>query len=202
MSWSIHGEYLENCNCTVLCPCITSSLQAPADHDRCVLPLAVHVESGSADGISLDGLGAVLVCDTPQVMSEGGWRVVVYIDERADDAQREALAAILSGARGGPPAMLAGFVGELLGVKYVPVQWSADGDRRAVAIPGILDIEVEGLRAPQTDGVITIANVMHPMGSDLAVAQSTRGTYADDMGIAPFDHTGLNGNYRAFDWAA
>jgi hypothetical protein len=202
MSWSIHGDYLENCNCDVLCPCITSSLQAPADHERCFVPLALRIETGSADGVSLDGLGAVLVCDTPQVMGEGGWRVAVYIDEDADDAQREALASILSGARGGPPALLAGLVGELLGVKYVPMEWLQDGERRGVTIPGILDIEVEGLRAPEAGGVMTIANIMHPMGPDLALARSRRGTYADDMGIAAFDNTGLNGHYRAFDWAA
>ena len=29
MSWEITGEYFENCNCDILCPCITSSLQGP-----------------------------------------------------------------------------------------------------------------------------------------------------------------------------
>jgi hypothetical protein len=202
MSWTITGEYLENCNCTVLCPCITSSLQGPADNERCLVPLAMRITSGAAGDVSLDGLGAILVCDTPQVMSEGGWRVAVYVDERADEAQREALVAILSGARGGPPAMLAGLVGELLGVKYVPIEWSSDGDRRGVAVPGIMEFEVEGLRAPGADAVMEITNVFHPMGHDLAIAQSRRGTYEDDMGIAPFDNGGRNGHYRAFDWAA
>ena len=29
MTWQLSGEYLENCNCEVLCPCITSNLQGP-----------------------------------------------------------------------------------------------------------------------------------------------------------------------------
>jgi hypothetical protein len=202
MSWSLSGEYLENCNCDVLCPCITSSLQGPADHDRCILPMAMRFDAGSADGVSLAGLGAILIADTPQVMAEGGWRVAVYIDERADEAQREALVGILSGAQGGPPAMLAGLVGEMLGVKFVPMEWSGEGDRRRVTVPGVLDFDVEGLRAPGGEDVIRITGVFHPMGSDLAVAQSRTGTYSDDLGIAPFDHTGRNANYRRFDWAA
>ena len=47
MTWQLTGEYLENCNCDVLCPCITSSLQGPADNDRCVVPLAMHITADS-----------------------------------------------------------------------------------------------------------------------------------------------------------
>ena len=43
MTWQLRGEYLENCNCDVLCPCITSSLQGPADNERCYVPLAMHI---------------------------------------------------------------------------------------------------------------------------------------------------------------
>src|SRR6266567_4658552 len=148
MSWQLRGEYLENCNCDILCPCITSSLQGPADNERCYVPLAMHISEGHSDGVRLDGLNAVLVVDSPAVMGQGGWRVAVYLDERADEQQREALGAVLSGAMGGPPEMLAGLVGEQLGVKFVPISFSSDGDRRRVEVPGIMEFEVEGLRAP------------------------------------------------------
>src|SRR2546423_205348 len=59
MAWSIEGEYMENCNCEVLCPCITSSMAGPADNERCYGPLAMHIEKGEKDGVSLDGLNAV-----------------------------------------------------------------------------------------------------------------------------------------------
>jgi len=144
MSWELRGEYLENCNCDILCPCITSSLQGPADNERCYVPLAMHISEGHSDGVRLDGLNAVLVVDSPAVMGQGGWRVAVYLDERADEQQREALGAVLSGARGGPPEMLAGLVGEQLGVKFVPISFSFDGDRKRVEVPGIMEFEVEG----------------------------------------------------------
>ncbi len=36
MAWSLEGEYMENCSCDVLCPCITSSMAGPADTERCL----------------------------------------------------------------------------------------------------------------------------------------------------------------------
>src|SRR6202140_5852625 len=47
MTWQLRGEYLENCNCDILCPCITSSLQGPADNERCYVPLAMHIDRKS-----------------------------------------------------------------------------------------------------------------------------------------------------------
>ena len=201
VAWHLTGEYLENCNCDILCPCVTSAFQAPADNERCLVPLAMRVTDGESDGIRLDGLGIILVVDAPQVMGEGGWRVAVYIDERADQAQREALGPILSGARGGMPEFLATLIGEQVGVKFVPITFESHDDTRRVTVPGIMDFEVTGVRAPDSP-VMRIVNVFHPMGTDLPVARSTVGTFNDpDYGWS-FDNTGKNGHYRDFDWSA
>ena len=202
MTWQQRGEYMENCNCDILCPCITSSLAGPADNERCYVPLAMHISEGQCDGVRLDGLNAVLVVDSPAVMGEGGWRVAVYLDERADERQREALGAVLSGAQGGPPEMLAGLVGEQLGVKFVPISFTSDGDRKRVEVPGIMEFEVEGLHAPGSSAVMEIVNVFHPMGANLPVARSITGRYSDpDYGLS-FDNTGKNGHFREFAWQA
>jgi len=47
-------------------------------------------------------------------MSEGNWRVGVYLDDVASDSQAERLGAVLSGQAGGPPAMLGPLIGEML----------------------------------------------------------------------------------------
>jgi hypothetical protein len=36
------------------------------------------------------------------VIADGNWKTAVYIDEHANDQQREALSQILSGTMGGP----------------------------------------------------------------------------------------------------
>jgi len=161
----------------------------------------MHISEGYSDGVRLDDLNAILVVDSPAVMASGGWRVAVYLDERADERQREALGAVLSGAHGGPPAMLAGLVGEQLGVKFVPITFTSDGDRKRVEVPGIMEFEVEGLHAPDSP-VMEIVNVFHPMGSNLPIARSVIGRYNDpDFGFS-FDNTGKNGHFREFAWQA
>ena len=199
MGWSLQGEYMENCNCEVLCPCITWSMAGPADNERCLVPLAMHIETGEKDGVSLDDLNAVLVVDAPQVMGEGGWRVAVYLDERASEEQQAALGEILSGAAGGPPAMLGSLVGEQLGVRVVPINYTSEEDRKRVEVPGIMDFEIEPIRNPETGAVQEVTNTIHPMGSDLPIARSIRGHF-DDFGLT-FDNTGKNGHYREFSWA-
>jgi len=200
MDWQIQGEYFENCNCDILCPCLTSSTLGPADYERCLVPLIANIESGSFGDLSLDGLNFIMVMDSPSVMSEGNWRCATYIDERASDEQRRALEAILAGAHGGPPQMIGGLIGERLGVKFVPITYTSDGLRKRVVVPGIMDFEVEGITAPESDKVMEVINVGHPMGSNLPVAKSLNGRYNDPDYAFAFDNTGKNGHYREFVW--
>ena len=202
MPWRLAGEYFENCNCDVLCPCITSSMAGPADNERCQVPLVMHIERGEKDGVPLDGLNAIMLVDSPAVMGEGGWRVALYIDELADERQRQALVDILSGAAGGPPEALAPLIGEVLGVKYVPIEYRAVNSNRSVRVPGIMDFEVEPVTNPETGETLEITGTIHPMGPNLPIARGVRGMFSDpDYGLS-FDNTGKNGHFRAFSWAA
>src|SRR5262249_17364567 len=153
------------------CPCITSSMAGPADTERCLVPMAMHIEKGEKDGLSLDGLNAVLVIDSPQVMGEGGWRVAVYIDERADEKQQAALGQILSGEVGGPPAVLATLIGEQLGVRVVPINYTSEENRKRVEVPGIMDVEIEPVRNPESGEVHEITATIHPFGPNLPIAK-------------------------------
>ena len=109
---------------------------------------------------------------------------------------------MLSGAQGGPPEMLAGLAGEQLGVKFVPVSFTSEGDRKRVEVPGIMEFEVEGLHAPGSAAVMEIVSVFHPVGASLRVARSITGRYSDpDYGLS-FGSTGKNGHFREFAWQA
>lgn len=59
-------------------------------------------------------------------MAEGNWKVVLYIDQRADEAQQEALSSIFGGQAGGHPALLATFIGEVLAVEHLPIQFEVE----------------------------------------------------------------------------
>lgn len=201
MAWKLEGDYFENCSCEVLCPCVTSFTQAPADTERCLTPLVCRVDDGHLDALRLDDLCFIMVIDSPAIMAEGNWRLALYIDERASAEQQEALERILSGALGGVPAAIAPLIGEVLGTKLVPITYVADGHRRRVEVPGIMEFEVEGIVSPETGKVLEITNTIHPMGANLPITTSTKGVYSDADYDLSFDNTGKSGHYRAFGWS-
>ena len=43
--------------------------------------LAWHVTRGSKDGVDLSGLNAVMAVRSPKRMTDGGWRVALYLDD-------------------------------------------------------------------------------------------------------------------------
>ena len=102
--WSIRGEYMESCNCEYLCPCIYTNPQGPATHDHCIAAMVFRIDEGNSGDTRLDGLKFALVIRSGRVMADGNWVFAGVVDESADDAQRRALAAIVGGEAGGPPA--------------------------------------------------------------------------------------------------
>ncbi|CAN5326467.1 DUF1326 domain-containing protein [soil metagenome] len=204
MSWTLDGTYLESCNCDAVCPCTASGLTAPADHERCQVTLAFHVDVGQVDGVDVAGRSVVVFADAPQVMAQGGWQVAVYVDDAADDAQADALVRVFAGQAGGPMAALAPLIGEVLGVERVPISFVDDGRRHAVTVGDAIDIEVEDQVAPQygDDGpVMALTGVFHPANSTVTVARSTRATGVGVYGRS-WDFGGRNGHSAPFAWSA
>src|SRR5579859_7768048 len=138
--WQIQGEYLENCNCDVVCPCLFSPnapMSSTPTQGACEVAFGFHIDRGAYGDVTLDGLNAALIARTPGPMAQGDWSVALYLDERADEAQHGALQAIFSGAAGGVPGALAPLISTVLGIKAVPITFIKEGMRRAVEIPGV-----------------------------------------------------------------
>ena len=141
--WILHGGYFETCNCVTSCPCIW--LQLPSEGD-CKLLVAWHIESGHFDGQSLDGLNVALACYSLGNMKEGGWQAALYVDERTNDTQFDAVIQIFAGKQGGHPAILMNFVGEVLGIKKARIDYKEEGNRRELVIPEIAQAEIEAIQ--------------------------------------------------------
>src|SRR5712664_2436328 len=109
MSWKLTGSYFETCSCDVVCPC-TASLALGATLDRCRVTLVFRVADGEVEGTDVSGLTVAALADTPKVMSDGNWRLGVFIDAAASDEQAEKLGAVFGGPLGGPVDMLAPLV--------------------------------------------------------------------------------------------
>ncbi len=207
--WSIQGEYFENCNCEVLCPCIHSGMQAMPKDGHCDVPLLFHIDEGRYGDVELNGLNVVSVLQTPGPMAEGNGTVALYVDERADDKQREALAAIFSGEAGGwwkKIGELFSRGAEFLGVERAKMTFeiAPDQSRWGVDIPGKVKAWAEALSGPtSTPG--EPPRMSSPPGSETGHGQivtwgKSTVCKVDAFGIN-YSWTASSAKHSPFDWS-
>jgi len=201
-SWQISGQYMETCNCELLCPCIISNMAARPTEGDCKAAVAMRIEKGSKDGVQLDGLAFIVMMHSPGAMAEGNITVGLIIDQAASDQQAEAISAIATGAAGGPMAALGPLVGKVAGVERRPIQFEADGLNRAVRAGELVDQACEGIAsAGNPNEAICVDNTAHPANSRLSLAKAKRSSF-HAFGIDWNDTTGTkNGHFAPFAWA-
>ena len=202
-TWQLTGDYFENCNCDVVCPCFASSaapLTSRPSRGVCDVALIFHVDKGTYGGVALDGLNVAVIMHTPGPMADGNWTAAAYIDDRADDRQTAALGAIFTGAEGGPIAAFAPLIATQLGVKKVPIRYSIQGKSRSVEIPNIMQMAVEPIPTMHPSGEIW-TTLGHPVAPDrIALAMGRSGSTFADYGMR-WDNSGRNGHYAPLSWS-
>lgn len=190
MTWSLNGTYFESCNCDLACPCIFLS---PPNGDDCTVLIGWHVEDGKDEGVSLSGLNVALAVHSPGHMATTQWSAAVYVDDRATEEQKGSLLKIFGGQGGGHPARLASHIGEIVGVRSVPIEFSENGNTHSLKIPNIAEMEIEQTEG-QGGGPITVSG--HPLciapGFTATLAKSSKLTYSDHgMSWNLSDKTGI-----------
>lgn len=195
--WMICGAEFVNCNCDWGCPC---QFNAPSTHGYCEAIGGGHIEEGWFNETRLDGLNFVMVMRWPGEIAEGNGRQQVFIDERGDAAQREALRKIVQGEATTPGAthfsVFASTMSEVLDPIYAPVNVTIDiGARQAsIDIPG----RVEARGRPiinRFSGKPFRARIELPNGFEYKVAEV--GTGRTTVGGAlPLE---LDGTYGQFN---
>jgi hypothetical protein len=200
MAWQIQGTYFETCSCEVVCPC-TASLALGATYDRCRVTLVFHVASGDVEGTDVSGLTVAALADTPKVMTDGDWKLGVFIDAAASDEQAEKLGAVFSGQLGGPMEALGPLIGENLGVERAPIEVSEEGLTHSVRIGDAVDFEIEDVVpfGVETGEPARIVGIFHPAGSELTVSKATR-SQISAFGIEYEGKSGFSNS--SFAWAA
>ena len=131
-NWQIEGQYMETCNCSYLCPCISSNLTAKPTEGDCKAALALNIGKGEKDGVKLDGLSFIVLLRSPGPMAEGNLTVGLIVDDRATDQQTAAISEIATGSAGGPMAALGPLVGTIAGVEKRPIRFDVNGMHRVV----------------------------------------------------------------------
>jgi hypothetical protein len=183
-----------------VCPC-TASLALGADYDRCNVTLVFNVTQGEVDGTDVSGLAVAAIGDSPKVMTDGNWRLGVFIDANASDEQADKLGAVFGGQLGGPMEGLAPLIGENLGVQRAPIDISEDGLRHSVRIGEAIDFEIEDVVpfGVESGEPARVSGIFHPVGSELTIAKATR-SRIDAFGIRYEGKSAFSTSH--FSWAA
>lgn len=195
--WTIKGELILNCNCTVFCPCVVSLGKHPPTEGYCQAWVGIRIDEGQFGDESLSGLNVGLIMDIPGNMGRGNWKAAAYIDDRASDAAYDALVAIFSGAARGTTGLFGMLVSEFLGAQRAPVSFETEGNARRLMVGKIIQGEI--VPVTNASGKETVvSNTDYWMGSDITVATATKGRVRAYGRVWDFD--GRSAEICQIDW--
>jgi len=200
MAWNLRGSYVETCSCELMCPC-NLSFDHGATYDYCRVVLTFNIREGGVEGTDISGRKVAMIADTPKVMTEGNWKLGVFVDDAASDEQFDKLVKVFSGQLGGPMGGLAPLVGEILGVERAEITVEDDGLRHSVRVGDGIDFTIEDIVpfGVESGQPVRFNGMFHPVGSDMTMAEAKR-TRINAFGIQYEGKTGLSKS--DFSWSA
>jgi hypothetical protein len=91
-------------------------------------------------------------------------------------------------------------VTKVLGMEFRPIEFRLDGNQRALAVPGMLNLSAEGMLGADKKEPVYWDNVPHPASSRVAIARGQQ-THIHAFGV-DFDGPdgGSTGVYSPFNW--
>jgi len=193
VDWMIKGPKIISCNCDYGCPC---EFNAPPSHGMCEGLECMEIEEGHFADVRLDGMRCAAAYRWPGPVHEGGGIVQGFIDERADEAQRQALLTILSGEEQAPDTAF-NIYGATFSKEFDPVfaaiEFACDLERRTArfAVPGHLEMTTEPIRNPVT-GKEHRAQIRLPDGFEFREAEMASGRFTG-TGEIKFDNKNCYG---------
>jgi hypothetical protein len=170
--WEFKGRELVNCSCEYGCNCQFNALP---DKGHCYAVAGIVIDEGRHGDTRLDGLKIGAVFKWPGAIHEGNGEALAFVDERADDAQRDALLKIMTGQDTDPFATMfavyASTVTKMNEPVFTPIDFEVDPDaRRArLSIPGYVETVGEPIRN-KVSGEESRAQIVLPDGFEYAVA--------------------------------
>ena len=122
----------------------------------------------------------------------------LFIDERADERQRQALQTIFGGQAGGWPAGFAATIGEFRGVEFVPISFEIADDLAywQAEIPGRVRGRAEALTGPTTPPGKRVQTI-NPPGSEVGPGQVATWGRSDDA-----SGEGFGFKWTAKEWSS
>lgn len=193
--WALRGFWVNSCSCDPGCPCLFYS---DPTKGYCDGVDTLQFTEGNYGRVQLGGLSMVLMAKAPGNFWKGNWTAALYLDEKANTAQREALETIASGKAGGPMALLASLIGTMKGTKYVPIK--ADFRGMSISVPGIFDFKWEPVLGGDKQTAIRVANhPFSPIFADANMGRAVKSHYKDYE--FEFDNAGKDCNWAPVNMA-
>lgn len=197
--WTIGGELILNCSCTVFCPCVVSLGAHPPTEGYCQGWAGVNIEQGTWGKTRLDGLKVGILLDIPGNMGRGNWTVGLYIDENADPAATEGLEKIFTGQAGGQPGVLRFLVSTYLGAQRVPIRYEKEGKARHFTIPRKIEASIHPIRGKEPEKDVLISNSEYWMGPEITVSEASKARVRDFGRV--WDFAGRSAEFLNISWS-
>ncbi len=194
--YSLKGHMLSGCNCDWGCPC---NFEIAPSYGNCEGVYMWHVESGSYDGISLDGTTFGQFGLYPEAIHLGNGIVFDIIDEKLSPEQRQAVETILTEVE--PFRVFHDLATTFLGFQYKQMELHLDGIRSGLKIPGVLDLKLDAMKNPVT-GEDELATLTKPTGFTANVSELCNAeTFTFEVGGKSYDHSGKYGEFCPFEYS-
>ena len=198
MAYELEGQLLEVCSCEVLCPCWIGEMP---DGGTCEGVVAYHVERGSVNGIDVSGHTFALAGHIPGNALDGNWKVVLFVDDKAGDEQRDAILNAFTGQLGGPLADVAQLVGEVVAIEKAPISVEVSEGKGTLKIGAVVDAKMSPYLGP-TGEVTTLHETVFTTipGSPAYVSKASHfKRNSEQYGIKDIDlqdHNAIQGTFR------
>jgi len=196
--WTIKGELILNCNCTVFCPCVVSLGLHPPTEGYCQAWVGIRIDEGHYDGENLGGLNVGLLMDIPGNMGRGNWKAAAFIDERSSEAAYDGLVNIFSGAARGTTGLFKMLVSEFLGAERQPITYETEGKTRRLGVGKKIKGAITPIGGADPDSEVVVTNTEYWMGADITVAKADQGRVRAFGRVWDFD--GRSAEICQIDW--
>ena len=176
--WKLKGRELVNCNCEYGCNCQFGGLP---DKGGCQAVFGMAIDEGSHGDTDLSELNIAAVFRWPGAIHEGNGECAAFVDERASEAQRNALLTIMTGGDTDPFAtvfaVFASTIENMHEPRFLPIEFNVDveGRQGRLRIPGHVEMDGEPIRS-LVDGSEMRAQIRLPDGFEYEVAEVGSGT--------------------------
>lgn len=170
--WEFKGRELVNCSCEYGCNCQFNALP---DKGHCYAVAGIVIDEGRHGDTRLDGLKIGAVFKWPGAIHEGNGEALAFVDERANEAQRDALLKIMTGQDTDSFATMfavyASTVTKMNEPVFTAIDFEVDPDARRtrLSIPGYVETVGEPIRN-KVSGAESRAQIVLPDGFEYAVA--------------------------------